>query len=78
MPHLERLSGGSDRHQANIKGDTVQLSPVGNSRDELERFQSVVRDAYDNEGDDYEVILDHFSSQYSGDLYDMIVLKKLT
>ena len=77
MDHYERFSPGSDLHSVrHITGGMV-LSPVNNTREAMERFQPIAREAFEHEHDGYVIERSHKTSMHPGNLYDELILKKL-
>lgn len=75
MSFYERARKGSDVHTARDIDGGLQLAPIDRTREAIERFQVIAREAFEHEGDGYAIILPHKSSMYPGDLYDSLILQ---
>lgn len=78
MNTYERLSIPSALHRVKVRADSIQLSAIDESLEALERFQPIVHEARENEGDGYEIVATPYkTNRYPGGLYTTIVLKKI-
>jgi len=75
MDHYDRFSRGSDRHKALVNSDGVHLTPIDNTTEAIENFQSVVRDVFAHEGEGYEVVIVRSNQQYPFDLCVAMLLQ---
>ena len=65
----------SEVHVVKKSSDSVQLMPVDSSKEAVERFQEIVREAFEQEGYGFKIILKHKSRMYAGGLYDNLILQ---
>ena len=57
--------------------DLLHLSPIDNTREAIEHFQSVVSEVFAHEGDGYEVFIVRSNQQYPFDLSSCLLLTAL-
>ena len=75
MDFYHRASVNSDAHVVKKSSDSIQLMPIDNSKEAIERFQEIAREAFEQEGYGFKIILQHKSSMYAGGLYDNLILQ---
>lgn len=77
MSFYQKVSKSSDAHNAKeLKGGGLRISATDSGDQEsLERFQPVALEALEHQHEGYEIVQQHKSSIYSGNLYDCLVLK---
>jgi hypothetical protein len=76
MDHYDRFGRGSDRHKAMVNPDGLHLAPIDNTKEAIDRFQSVVNQVYAHEGDGYEVVIVRSNQQYPFDLCVAMLLNR--
>ena len=78
MNHYERFNRRSDLHSVRQITGGIVLSPVDKSREAMERFQPIAHEAFEHELDGYLIERSHKTSMHPGNLYDEVILKKLS
>ena len=76
MDYYDTLSRGSDWHNAMINPDSLRLSPINDTREALQRFQSIVSKVFAHEGDGYEIVIVRSTQTYPFDLCEAMLLSR--
>jgi hypothetical protein len=76
MTNYDKFSRGSDWHKVIVNQDSLHLSPVDNTREAIEHFQSVADEVFALEGNGYEIVIVSSNEQYPFNLCLAMLLKE--
>jgi hypothetical protein len=74
LSYIDRLIEDGTHFRVERRDGSASFRPAGGSDDELEQFQSVVRNLRDHRGDGYDIHLEHKMSDRPGDLVDLVLV----
>ena len=74
MSYIDRLIEDGTNFRVERRDGSASFRPAGASDDELERFQSVVRNLREHCGDGYDIHIEHKMSDRPGDLIDLVLV----
>lgn len=72
---VERLLSGGNDFRVTQNGNVVTLKPRGSTHDDLKLFQPIVELARRNEGDGYEITMEHPCSDHGYGLIDLLLIQ---
>lgn len=74
MSYIDRLIEDGTNFRVERRDGSASFRPAGASDDELERFQSVVRDLREHRGDGYDIHIEHEMNDRPGKLIDLVLV----
>lgn len=74
MSYIDRLIEDGTSFWVERRDGSASSRPAGASDDELERFQSVVRDLREQRGDGYDIHIEHEMNDRPGKLIDLVLV----
>lgn len=74
MIYIDRLIANGTNFRVERKESSASFRPTGDNDADVDAFQSVVRDLRANEGDGYEIHLEHPISDRGRDLIDLVLV----
>lgn len=74
LSYIENLIANDTNFCVDRKVDRAAFKPAGDSPEDLEAFQSVVRDLRTHEGNGYRIHIAHPSSDHGHGLIDLVLV----
>lgn len=74
MSYIDSLIANSTNFRVDRKDENALFRPVSDSGADLQAFQPVVRDLCADQGDGYDIHIEHALSDHGGGLVDLVLV----